>query len=187
VRSSPELDEPDLQFVTHFQSAHYPGTVDLEFCLVRTQSRGSVRLRSADPAAAPAIDPNYLSQDAELRSVVGGLRLARTLAQTDALRRFPLGAEIAPGADLVDDAELVRYGRATADTCYHPVGTCALGTGSRAVVDPHLRVHGLDGVRVIDASVMPELVAGNTLAAVVMIAERAAAWLGGNGTPGERQ
>lgn len=177
VRSSGEVAEPDLQFVTHFQSALYPGTVDLQFCLVRVESRGSVRVRSADPAERPDIDPNYLSHDAELAACVHGLRLARRLAQSPALRRFPLTAEIAPGTDLTTDEELQRYCRAMAETCYHPAGTCAMGTDEMAVVDGELRVHGTEGLRVVDASVMPELPTGNTLAATVMIAEKAAALL----------
>jgi choline dehydrogenase len=175
VRSMPDLAEPDVQFVTHFQSALYPGTVDLQFCLMRTESRGSVRLRSADASDAPLVDPGYLSRDAELASLLEGLRLARRLAASRALSRFPLGAEIMPGADLLTDAELVRYFRATAETCYHLAGTCAMGGGTMGVVDHELRVRGVEGLRVADASVMPELVTANTLAATVMIAEKAAA------------
>jgi choline dehydrogenase len=184
VRSTPDLEEPDLQFVTHFQSALYPDAVDLQFCLLRTHSRGSVRLRSGDPSAAPLVDPGYLSRDAELRSLLEGLRLARRLAASEALRRFPLGAEIMPGSDLLTAMELIRYFRTAAETCYHLAGTCAMGGGAMGVVDGELRVRGVEGLRVADASVMPELVAGNTLAATVMIAEKAAAMARGESPPG---
>ncbi|MCX6622186.1 MAG: GMC oxidoreductase, partial [Acidobacteria bacterium] len=104
-------------------------------------------------------------------ALIRGIRIARDLAATRALRGFPLAAEVMPGSDLRTDAELATYIRATAETCYHPAGTCAMG----AVVDAELRLLGLEGLRVADASVMPELVNGNTLAATVMIAEKAAA------------
>jgi len=174
VRSRPEATLPDLQFVTHFQSHLYPGVVDLQVCISRTASRGSVTLASPDPTAPPVIDPNYFSDPADLAVGVAGLRLARRIAQAPALRAFPVGAEVMPGADLTADAELAAYCRAMAETCYHPVGTCRMGSDAMAVVDTGFRVHGIDGLRVVDASVFPEIPNGNTCAPVYMVAERAA-------------
>lgn len=174
VRSSPDATSPDLQFVTHFQSRLYPGAVDLEFCLTRTASRGAVTLASADPAAPPVIDPNYFADPADVRAAIAGVRLARRIASAPSLRRFPLGMEVLPGADLQSDIELEHHCRATAETCYHPAGTCRMGRDDLAVVDTALRVHGLEGLRVVDASVFPEAPNGNTCAPVYMVAERAA-------------
>jgi choline dehydrogenase len=109
-----------------------------------------------------------------LRRGVAGLRLARRLAATGALRRFPLGTEILPGPDVASDEEVTRYLRATAETCYHPAGTCKMGIDAMAVVDPELRVYGVEGLRVADASIMPDNVNGNTMAPALAIAEKAA-------------
>lgn len=174
VRSGPESPVPDLQFVTHFQSALYPGTVDLQFCLMVSGSRGRVRLRSADPREPPLIDPRYFSEPSDVRRALAGLRLARRLARTKALRSFPLGREILPGPDLESDEELIRYLGASAETCYHPAGACKMGQDALAVVDSQLRVRGLEGLRVADASVIPEIPNGNTMAPVLAIAEKAA-------------
>jgi len=174
VRSDEGAPAPDLQFVTHFQTALYPGAVDLQFCLMELAGRGSIRLRSADPRQAPVIDPRYLTDPRDLRRGVAGLRLARRLAATGALRRFPLRAEILPGPDVASDEEVTRYLRATAETCYHPAGTCKMGIDAMAVVDPELRVYGVEGLRVADASIMPDNVNGNTMAPALAIAEKAA-------------
>jgi choline dehydrogenase len=174
VRSSPELDAPDLLFVTHFQSPLHPRAVDLEFCLMASQSRGRVRLGSADPEVAPEIDPNYLSTESEVQVLLRGLRLARRIARSKALRDFPLGNEILPGAALTSDRDLACYLRENAETCYHPSGTCKMGHDPMAVVDDRLRVHGVEGLRVVDASVIPKLISGGTFAPTVMIAEKAA-------------
>lgn len=174
VRSSPDEPAPDIQFVTHFQSSLYPGTVDLQFCLARVDSRGSVRLRSADPSAPPVIDPCYLAEASDIKRALAGLRLARRIARARSLAAFPLHGEILPGSDLESDRELVQYIRAAAETNYHPVGTCRMGQDAGSVVDGELRVHGLEGLRIADASVMPEITDGNTMAPVLAIAERAA-------------
>lgn len=183
VRSSETSDTPDLQFVTHFQSSLSRGSVDLQFCVLRPSSRGRVSLRSADPVDPPAIDPGYLSTVDDVRRSLAGIRLARRIAQAPALRRFPLGHEVMPGGELTSDAELERHARATADTSYHPVGTCRMGRDGLAVVDAELRVRGVAGLRVVDASIMPTIVAGNTLAPTVMIAERAADLLAASAPP----
>ncbi len=174
VRTDPSQPLADLQFVTHFQSHLEPGVVDLQLSLLRTRSRGRITLESADPTAAPLIDPNYLSDPADVRAAITGVRRARQIAGTRVLRGFPLGMEILPGCDVRSDAEIEAYCRAFAETCYHPSCTCRMGTGAMSVVDADLRVHGLDRLRIVDASVMPELPNGSTCAATYMIAEKAA-------------
>ncbi|MBV9611397.1 MAG: hypothetical protein JO091_02950, partial [Acidobacteriaceae bacterium] len=174
IRTSDELDFPDLQFVTHFQSSLYPGTVDLQFCLMRTASRGKITIASSNPLAPPVIDPNYLADPADVSTAIEGIRIARRLAASRALRRFPLRGEILPGSDLVSKTELERYCRSMAETCYHPAGTCRMGVGADSVVDFELRVHGISNLRIADASIMPELPNGNTCAPTLMIAEKAA-------------
>jgi choline dehydrogenase len=174
VRTDPSQALPDLQFVTHFQSHLYPGVVDLQFNLMQTRSRGRITLGSADPTAAPVIDPNYFSDPADLRAAITGVRRARQIAGTATLRRFGLAAEVLPGRDLESEEELEAYCRSFGETCYHPSSTCRMGADAMSVVGSDLRVHGVDGIRVVDASVMPELPNGNTCAATYMIAEKAA-------------
>jgi choline dehydrogenase len=135
---------------------------------------GTVRASSADPLAPPSIDPNYFASDIDIEVAIRGLRLAREIARSSGFRRFPLGKEILPGADINTDDEIAAYCRATADTSFHAVGTCRMGHDSLAVVDDQLRVHGLDNLRVVDASIMPDIPNGNTCATVLMIAEKAA-------------
>lgn len=179
LRPSADAAVPDLQFVTHFQSALYPGTVDLEFCLMEPSSRGSIRLRSADPTHAPVIDPCYLADPGDLRRGVTGVKLARRLAATGALRRFPLLREILPGSDVESEQEIIHYLRTAAETCYHPAGTCKMGVDAMAVVDPDLRVRGVEGLRVADASIFPDNVNANTMAPTLAVAEKAADLIGG--------
>lgn len=139
--------------------------------LIYPRSRGTVRLTSADPAAAPAIDPNYLAEDADLDVLVSGMELIReTMAATPGV-----DCEIAPGPAYPTRADLAREVLNRATTVYHPVGTCRMGIDEAAVVDPSLRVRGVEGLRVADASIMPSIVGGNTNAASMMIGERAAA------------
>ena len=177
LRSRPESPMPDLQFVTHFQTSLYPGAVDLQLCLLRSASRGRVMAVSADPNVPPAINPNYFSERPDIELAIRGVRLARQIAASPALRRFPLGPEILPGPELLTDGQIENYCRSVAETCYHPVGTCRMGKDSMAVVDAKLRVHGTERLRIVDASVMPDIPNGNTCAAVLMIAERAADFL----------
>ena len=142
---------------------------------LRPESRGAIRLTSADPFQAPRIEIDFLATDNDLRMVRTGIRMARDIFNQPAVRAH-LAVEIAPGPDVTSDADLDAYARATATTVYHPLGTCKMGPASddEAVVDPQLRVHGVDGLRVVDASVMPDLVGGNINAPVIMIAEKAA-------------
>jgi 4-pyridoxate dehydrogenase len=141
----------------------------------RVQTRGSISLASANPNVAPRIQQNFFTDEKDMPTLRAGIRMARDLLRTAPLKPF-LGREIAPGDDVRSDAELDSFIRATADTVYHPLGTCRMGdvTDEMAVVDPELRVRGVEGLRVVDASVMPDLVGGNINAPVIMIAERAA-------------
>ena len=141
--------------------------------LVRPRSRGEIRLASKDPYDHPTIDPNYLADPADAESLVAGLRIAREIVRQPALAPFR-GTEIDPGADITTDAGLLDFVRETSETLYHPVGTCRMGADGASVVDPELRVRGVRGLRVVDASVMPTIPNGNTNAATLMIAEKAA-------------
>jgi choline dehydrogenase len=144
----------------------------LSVCQLRPQSRGFVRLRSRDAAEPPAMQPRYLSTELDRRTAVAAIKLARHLAATDAVRPY-VAEEIKPGRGIVTDDELLEFARETGATIFHPSGTCRMGSDARAVVDPRLRVKGAQNLRVVDASIMPTLVSGNTNAGVVMIAEKA--------------
>ncbi|HEY9474648.1 MAG TPA: GMC oxidoreductase, partial [Mycobacteriales bacterium] len=124
------------------------------------------------PRLPPVIEPNYLDAPEDLESLVAGIRVARQIADRPPLRRF-LRSEYLPGREIRDTEELREYVRSGAETLYHPVGTCAMGTGQTAVVDPELRVRGVSGLRVVDASVMPTVPRGNTNAPTIALAERA--------------
>lgn len=140
---------------------------------LRPVSTGNVRIASADPTVAPAIDPRYLTEAEDLRALREGLRLSREIIAQKAFDDFR-GSEYAPGSPATSDADLDRYIRSTAMTLYHPVGTCRMGTDEGAVVDPQLRVRGVEALRVVDASVMPDITSGNTNFPTMMIAEKAA-------------
>ncbi len=173
---------PDIQFHLGLGSGIEAGVakmrnagVTLNSAYLRPKSRGTVRLASADPAAAPLLDPNYWSDPQDKALALGGLRLAREIMNQPALKRFVL-AEVLPGAQLKSDQELSDYACANAKTDHHPVGTCRIGPANRAtsVVTPDLRVIGLDGLRVADASVMPRVPSCNTNAPAIMVAEKGA-------------
>ena len=144
-------------------------------CFLRPRSRGRIGLRDADPRTPARIEANYLSDPDgfDLAMMVECAKLSRQLLRQPAFDRYR-GAPIFPARDDLSDAELVEFVRAKAETIYHPVGTCRMGVDEDAVVDPQLRVRGIDGLRVVDASVMPTLPGGNTNAPTIMIAERAA-------------
>jgi len=180
TRSREGLNVPDIQLL--FGPAYYRGHGLMrrkENCfgfgptLITPQSRGNVSLRSANPLDPPAIRANYLSTDSDLRTMIAGVRLARRIANTRAFDSYR-GAEIHPGANATSDADLAEFLRNEVETLYHPVGTCKMGHDPRAVVDARLRVHGIAGLRVVDASIMPVVPAGNTNAPTIMIAEKAA-------------
>lgn len=137
------------------------------------ESRGRLHIRSTDPLESPRIEANYLSHPLDRQVTIAVLKLMRRIATQPALKSL-IVREVRPGKDVVSDDELLDYARRTGQTCWHPSGTCRMGTDAGAVVDPQLRVHGVDGIRVVDASVMPFLVASNTNIPTIMIAERAA-------------
>ena len=143
---------------------------------LRPLSRGRVTLASRDPLAPPRIDPNYGACQRDIDRLVLGIQHARRIAAQPALAALSL-EEIAPGAHVQSDADLRNWVRATAETAYHPVGTCKMGHDAMAVVDDTLRVHGIEGLRVMDCSIMPTLVGGNTNAAATMIGEKGASMI----------
>lgn len=139
----------------------------------RPRSRGQVALRSADPFDAPIIDPRYMTHPYDLAMQIEGLKTARDIAAREPLKSL-IAQEMLPGAAATDDGSLERYVRATSQCIWHPVGTCRMGPGDDAVVDAQLRVHGIGALRVVDASIMPQIISGNTNAPTIMIAEKAA-------------
>jgi choline dehydrogenase len=182
TRALPESRTPDIQFHFATLSAELAGAAPhpwsgctFSVCQLRPASRGHVRLKSPDPLAAPAMQPNYLSAELDRRCAVAGLRFARRLAGSPALRPW-LVEEYRPGAGVDSDDDLLAFARQYGATIFHPAGTCKMGPAgdAGAVVDARLRVHGLAGLRVVDCSIMPTLVSGNTAAPVLMVAEKAA-------------
>ena len=190
-RSSPEKASPDLQLL--FTPASYDpskfGALETEdgmtvaVCPVRPDSRGTIMARSADPASAPVITPNYLSDPNDARVLIAGMRFTRSIFASPAIAQHSV-VETLPGRDVQTDDALTDYARQFGNTIYHPVGTCRMGDGPRAVVDSRLRVHGVGGLRVIDASVMPTLTTGNTNAPTIMIGEKGAAMIREDATAG---
>lgn len=151
----------------------------LHSCYLRPKSRGSIRLRSADPADPPLIDPNYWAEPSDMRASLRGLASARAIMAQPAFRRY-VRREHLPGAEVATRAELEAYARRYGKTDHHPVGTCKMGTDALAVVDLDLRVRGIDGLRICDSSIMPRLISANTNAASIMIGEKAADLVKGN-------
>ena len=171
---------PDIQFHLGLGSGIEAGVagmasggITLNSCYLRPRSRGTVRLASADPAADPLIDPNYWEDPHDRRMALRGLDMARDILSRPALRPF-LAREALPGAEVRTEKDLTAYAHANAKTDHHPAGTCRMGSDPAAVVDPRLRLNGVEGLRVADASIMPRLISSNTNAATIMIAERAA-------------
>jgi choline dehydrogenase len=180
ARSDPAMETPDLQWhiqplsLEKFGEPLHPfPAFTASVCHVRPHSRGTVRLASPDPLAHPAIRPNYLSAEPDRRAAVAGIRRTREIVGQPALARYR-PQELKPGAALASDAELAQAAGDIGTTIFHPVGTARMGTDAMAVVDPELRVHGIAGLRVVDASVMPTITSGNTASPTVMIAEKAA-------------
>ena len=184
VRTRPELETPDVQF--HFAHASYAagkrGTLEkepgmmLSVCQLRPESRGSIHIRCADPTAPPAIRPNFLSERVDRDALVEGINIARRVGDAPALARYR-DHEIMPGPDVRTGDEILDFCRRSGSTVFHPIGTCKMGSDPQAVVDERLRVRGLDGLRVADASIMPTLVSGNTNAPAIMIGEKGAAMI----------
>jgi choline dehydrogenase-like flavoprotein len=180
IRSDPGQPTPDLQLhfvigklVDHGRTTTLGHGFSCHVCLLQPASRGSVTLASADPWAAPAIDPAFLSDRGDVDRLVRGFKQMRQILRQPALAGLG-GVELKSSAGAKTDSEIEQFIRSHADTIYHPVGTCRMGPGRDAVVDAELKVHGVSGLRVVDASVMPRIVSGNTNAPTIMIAEKAA-------------
>jgi choline dehydrogenase len=181
IRTSPGLAVPDVQyFFTHASYAdpavreldRAPGmTLSVYQC--RPESKGSIHAKSPDPAAAPTIRPNYLADEFDRRTLVAGLKIARRIVGNPALDRYR-AFEMNPGDQCQSDDDFLNYARCSGQTAFHVIGTCKMGNDPMAVVDDQLRVRGLEGLRVVDASIMPTMVSGNTNASVIMIAEKGA-------------
>ncbi len=189
IRSSVAADRPDLQIV--FQPARrnrnlFPLPLNHGFAIssvgLYPKSRGRVHLASADPSAAPRVEANFMANPADMQPLLHGLKLARRVFASAPFRRYA-AVEVAPGPAVTDDASLAAYIRKVAATAHHPVGTCRMGVDEQAVVDPELRLRGVAQLRVVDASIFPHVVGGNTNAPVVMVAEKAADLIRGRAPP----
>ncbi|MDB5718782.1 MAG: Choline dehydrogenase, partial [Sphingomonas bacterium] len=186
AKSRPDLAHPDLQL--HLM----PASVDLKKlgetqaftletepgmtitpCQLRPESRGHIHIKSNDPMTYPSIFANYLGDPIDRQAAIDGLKLARRVAQAPVMEKY-VAYEDFPGKDVQTDEQIAAYCSVAGTTLYHPVGTCKMGHDPMAVVDPQLRVHGLEGLRVVDASIMPRIVSGNTNAPTIMIGERGA-------------
>ncbi|NIB45151.1 hypothetical protein HBA55_36570 [Pseudomaricurvus alkylphenolicus] len=181
IRTNPEEDAPDVQF--HFlsgnasnngRSLNYGHSFTLTACVLRPNSRGQLRLAAADPMVPPAIDPCFLTQEGDLKTLVDGVKVVKQLLTSDAFKPYRKGQRF-PDMALGSDEAIVEHIKANAGTAYHPVGTCKMGpeSDSMAVVSPELSVRGVSGLRVADASIMPTIVSGNTNAPSIMIGEKA--------------
>lgn len=183
-RTKPELTAPDLQLLfaplsfnpTKFGDLERQGGMTVSICAGRPQSRGSVMARSNDIAVPPSIRVNYLAHEADRTALIKGFEIARSIFAAPAFDTYR-AEELRPGKDVVAPEDLLAYARATGGSVYHPAGTCAMGAPEAAVVDPSLRVNGIDALRVIDASVMPSLTTGNTNAPTMMIGEKGVAMI----------
>ncbi|MCP5087731.1 MAG: choline dehydrogenase [Rhodobacteraceae bacterium] len=180
LKTDPTLERPDIQlhFVisvvdNHAKKLHLGYGYSCHVCAVRPYSRGEVFLQSADPMADPGIDPKFLSDPRDLETTIKGAKMTREILEAPAMAKYRK-RELFGVKDNMTDDEWEQHIRARADTIYHPIGTCKMGVDDMAVVDPELKVHGLDGLRVVDASIMPTLIGGNTNAPTIMIAEKAA-------------
>ena len=190
VKTRPELAVPDIEFMFRGAPPHahvwcplikppYLDGFGIRPALLHPESRGEVLLRSADPRDPPRIIGNFLSVPGDLARLREGFRRARETAQQEPLDSYR-GIEIAPGADVTSDDDVDAWIRKTVITAHHPAGTCQMGAGPHSVLDPQLRVHGMEGLRVIDASAMPDLVSAHINACVLMMAEKASDMIRGN-------
>lgn len=180
VRVHPNASTPDVQLLCFPYSVDATGRAlqkrsafSLAICALRPESRGTVAIKSGDPEVRPVIRPNYLEVESDRHTIVAGLKFGRRVAREAQLAHF-IKAEVNPGGDVVGDDDLLVYAMRNGGTSYHPVGTCKMGHDVMAVCDDRLRVHGIDRLRVADASIMPTITSGNTNAPTIMIAEKAA-------------
>ncbi len=181
VKTRPELESPDVQFF--FMHASYANAADrsldkepgmtIGVAQLRPDSVGSIHVKSADPYASPAIRPNFLAARSDAETLIEGMKVARRVVAQPAMDPYR-AFEMSPGPNVNTDAEWLEFARSNGQTIYHPIGTCSMGIGPNAVVDPSLKPYGLQGLRIVDASVMPLMVSANTEAAVLMIAEKGA-------------
>jgi choline dehydrogenase len=178
-KTNPRLATPDIQI--HFipfsadkmgEKLHPFSGFSASLCQLRPESRGSLRIKSADPAVPPEIRLNYLATETDRSAFVEGLKILRKILGAPALKPF-VAEEVEPGAKVSTDEELLDFCRRNGSTVYHPTSTCRMGNDPLAVVDQRLRVRGIEGLRVVDASIMPDLMSGNTNAPTIMIAEKA--------------
>ena len=180
TNTSLDGSRPNIQFHMQPLSADKPGdgvhpfsAFTMSICNLRPESRGEVTINSADPTQLPKIIPNYLSTEADRKIAIDSIKVARKIAEADSLKKHILD-EYVPGQSFISDEELLEAAKNNSQSIYHPVGTCKMGDDENSVVDEQLKVHGISGLRVVDASIMPELVSGNTNAPTMMIAEKAA-------------
>ena len=180
TNTSLDGSRPNIQFHMQPLSADKPGdgvhpfsAFTMSICNLRPESRGEGTINSADPTQLPKIIPNYLSTEADRKIAIDSIKVARKIAEADSLKKHILD-EYVPGQSFISDEELLEAAKNNSQSIYHPVGTCKMGDDENSVVDEQLKVHGISGLRVVDASIMPELVSGNTNAPTMMIAEKAA-------------
>jgi choline dehydrogenase-like flavoprotein len=181
AKLTPESTRPEAQFHflptmlrDHGRKLTVGYGMTLHCCQLRPKSRGHIALNSADPFADPLIQPNYLSHEDDIAELLAAYKLGRRIMNTPRMQQAAGGTELDPGPNNTSDAQLIEFIRNTAETIYHPVGTCKMGQDDMAVVDDRLRVRGITGLRVADASIMPRLIGGNTNAPTMVIAEQAA-------------
>jgi choline dehydrogenase-like flavoprotein len=180
IKSQPDEATPDLQLhfvigklINHGRTTTLGHGFSCHVCLLRPLSRGSIRLASKDPMALPLVDPDFLGNRDDMDRMIRGFKLMRNILAQPALAQFG-GRELSVSAGAQTDQQIEQFIRDYSDSIYHPVGSCRMGNTDLDVVDAQLRVHGLQGLRVVDASIMPRVVSGNTNAPVMMIAEKAA-------------
>ena len=179
IKTGDHVETPDIQFHVQPWSAdsvgkgvHHFSAFTSSVCQLRPESKGEIRLKSTDPMVYPEIHPNYLATETDCRTIVDGVRIARNIATQSPLKE-KISSEYQPGEEVQSYDEILNWVRETSTTIFHPTGTCKMGPGEDAVVDEQLRVKGIDGLRVADCSIMPEIVSGNTNAAAIMIGEKA--------------
>jgi choline dehydrogenase len=179
AKTRPQLEEPDIQF--HFMplSAERPGQgmhtfsgITQSICVLRPDSRGHLHIKSSNPLEQPAIVANYLAEESDRQMTLDGMKLARRISEQPAFKKY-FKREYFPGPEVTSDEDMLAIAKEKGATVFHPCGTCKMGSDPKAVVDQRLRVHGISGLRVIDASIMPNMISGNTNAPTIMIAEKA--------------